>query len=293
VQAGAPHAKKDMAFQATMLGPMTPPPGAPPAAAPPAAGFGAPPAAGFGAPPAAGFGAPPAAGFGAPAAGGFGGGTPTPGTPTPGTPAPGGFGAPAAGGFGAPAGGQPAQGGGFAPAGGAPPAGSAPGGAPPSGGSKKKILIGVGVGCLFIIMVSCALGSWLCYRAKNAVQSGGQDIAAELNRFTLTLTLTGIKASCRVDPSGSGTSQSFHAQVFPQLQGTACQVTDDTIAAFGDNNRSEAHGAAGSDDEALATSLGADITQCYRYTSGTAKVTACLFPEGFKIISLENPGAVQ
>jgi len=61
VQAGAAPAKKDLAFQATMLGPMTPPPGA--------AGFGAPPA-----PPAGGggFGAPPAGG--APSGGSSGGG---------------------------------------------------------------------------------------------------------------------------------------------------------------------------------------------------------------------------
>ncbi|MCB9628338.1 MAG: zinc ribbon domain-containing protein [Sandaracinaceae bacterium] len=155
--ASQPPPKKDLAFQKTMLGPMTAPTGmAPPAGAPAAPAFGAPPAqaqppqGGFGAPPPSGggggFGAPPPSGggggFGAPPPSGGGGGF---GAPPPsgggggfGAPPPsgggGGFGAPppssdGGGGFGAPP--PSGGGGGF---GAPPPSGGGFGAPPPSGG---------------------------------------------------------------------------------------------------------------------------------------------------------------
>jgi hypothetical protein len=196
----APESKQNLAFQATMLGPMTPPPGMPSIGGPPAAsgfgataaaaggGFGAPPPAaggGFGAPPPASdegfggargggdFGAPPAGGdFGAPPAGGdFGA-----------PPAGGGFGAPAAGGgFGAPpAGGgfgaPPASGGGF----GAPPASGGGFGAPPAGGGapapkKNKTAMYVGIGCGALLFLSCVCGGgaywWMQKKAQEALET--------------------------------------------------------------------------------------------------------------------------
>jgi len=172
--AAAPESKQNLAFQATMLGPMTPPPGMPPLGAPPAggggfgaappavdSGFGAPPASaggfgapsasagGFGAPPASSsdFGAAPAGGFGAPPAGGGGGFGPPP------TGGGGGFGAPggdSGGGFGAP----PAGGGGF----GAPPAGG--GGAPPPKKSNTMMYVGIGCGALLFLSCVCGGGAW-------------------------------------------------------------------------------------------------------------------------------------
>jgi hypothetical protein len=212
--AAAPESKQNLAFQATMLGPMTPPPGMPsafgattPAAGggfgtpPPAtdAGFGAPPPAasgGFGAPPPAasgGFGAPAAsdAGFGASPAGGGGFGTP---------PAGGGFGAPPAGGggFGAP----PAGGGGFGepPAGGgfgAPPAGGGFG-APPAGGGggpapkKNNTLKYVGIGCGALLLLSCLCGigvNALSIYRERAAQAGLEGAAPAMD------TSTGIPAA--------------------------------------------------------------------------------------------------
>lgn len=164
---GPPPEKQNMAFQQTMLGPMTPPggPGAPPPAAKPPGGFGAPPpgagapppqGGGFGAPPpqgGGGFGAPPPAarptpggGFGAPPpqGGGFGATPPGMGGPPPAAPPPAGFGsspgsAASPGGFGSSPGTAGAPAGGFSASsgGGAPPPGGfggGPAGGPPPGG---------------------------------------------------------------------------------------------------------------------------------------------------------------
>jgi len=80
----------------------------------------------------------------------------------------------------------------------------------------------------------------------------------------------------------------------PQVQGSICQVTQNTIDAFADNSRSEAHTMVGQPEAATAASFGADVSQCYMYTSGSARIGACNFPDGsFKFITFENPGGVQ
>ena len=152
--------KPNMAFQATMLGPVTPPVGGAP---PPSDGFGAPAAGGFGAPAASeGFGTPSASGFGAPAPrDGFGapaasegfGAPPAGGFGAP--PAASGFGTPPASGFGAP----PAAGGFGTPSAsgfGAPPAGGAPA-TPPSGGGGGKGKY-IAIGCVALLALCCVSG---------------------------------------------------------------------------------------------------------------------------------------
>jgi hypothetical protein len=146
------------------------------------------------------------------------------------------------------------------------------------------------------LIISCIVGTWLMCAAaeKGANQLGGQ-MGAELNRISLTFTLGGVQMSCTSDPSGAGAATYFHPQVAAQYQSQACQVTNTTVEAFSDANRSRAEMLPGTDDESRATSLGLDPAQCTRFVSGSAKVVACNMgdTEGFKIIHLENPGSVQ
>lgn len=319
VQAGSPQAKQGMAYQKTMLGPMSPqgappkpqsaPP--PPSSPPPSGGFGAPPPSqgggGFGAPPPSqsgtsegsqgGFGAPPAqasqsgggGGWGQPPQGGGGGGFG--GAPPPQGGGGGGFGGapPPQGGGGGGFGGPPPGGGGF---GGAPQA--APQAAPPKK-SKKGLIFGL-LGCLFLLLIGCIVGGYLaCKAAEEGAQQMGSSVGAELNRIPLTFTLGGIQMSCTGDPSGASAVTYFHPSVASQYQSQACQITNTTVEAFNDANRSQAQMLNGTEDEGHATALGLDPTQCTRFTSGAAKIIACNISdaEGFKIIYMENPGSVQ
>ncbi len=303
---GEPPQKKDLAFQQTMLGPMTPPgqPGQPENKSA-AGGFGA---AGGGSTPDQ-----PAPGGGAPSGGAPGGGTPSGSAPG------GGFGAspggsPPGGGFGAPPGGSP-PGGSPPPAGGfgAPPGDSPAGGfggpsggpgGPSNGNSKTKLWLGIGLGCLLTTILGCVGGWYYCKSKAEEISEefaevGNGSLGAELNRISLGFTLGAMKASCSTDPSGAGTSNFFHPQVAAQYRAAACQTTDQTLEAFarsctsGQHPCSEAAVAAGTADESRATALGLDAQQCYVYTSGGAKVVACQMSDSLKLVHIESLGAVQ
>lgn len=189
--------------------------------------------------------------------------------------------------------------GGGPPMGGGAPMGGPPMGGPPSSGddeggsSKKKIFIGIGVGCLLFSLIVCAVGTYMCNKAAEEATSGLQNFAAEANRFLLSVNLGAIQASCAGDPSGASTATYFHPQTFPQLQPIACQVTANTQQAFGDGTRSTASMLAGTADESRAAAVGADVNQCFLFTSGAAKVVGCTIAGEFKIVHMENPAGVQ
>lgn len=122
---------------------------------------------------------------------------------------------------------------------------------------------------------------------------------AELSRMSLAMNLAGIKMSCAGDPSGAGAVNYLHPSVAATLQPQACQITDQAVEAFGRNCSSgqtpcsAAASLTGTPDAAMATNLGLDTNRCYSYTSGQAKLIGCNTDAGFKLISIQNPGAVQ
>ena len=171
-----------------------------------------------------------------------------------------------------------------------------PAGPPPGSGSNAKLWIGIGVGCLLLGILGCVGGWFYCkMKAEEAVEGMG----AELTRISLTFTLSGVKLSCTSDPSGAGTNNYFHPQVAGQYGAAACQVSDQTIDAFGRSCTtgqrpcSDALSAVGSADESRVTGLGLDATQCYVYTSGTAKIVGCALDTGFKLVHVEGLSGVQ
>ena len=165
---------------------------------------------------------------------------------------------------------------------------------------NTKLWLGIGGGCLLAVILACGGGYWYCSsKAAEVRDAVGGEFGAELTRISLALALGSMKASCMGDPSGAGTSNWFAPSVGPQYQGQACQITDATVEAFGRNCTqgltpcSTAVGLAGTADESRAAAAGVDAGQCYVYASGSAKIIGCSLDTGYKIIHLENLGAVQ
>tara|TARA_B100001750_G_scaffold187938_1_gene157452 strand:- start:2391 stop:2876 length:486 start_codon:yes stop_codon:yes gene_type:complete len=161
------------------------------------------------------------------------------------------------------------------------------------------VWIGVGVGCLVLALVGC-LGSW--WWCKSKAEEVGGAVAGELSRFSLSLHLSSMKMSCASDPSGAGAANQFHPTVFPQYQAVACQVNDQTVAAFSNSCDTEprptpcstVQRSDNAGDGAYAQAAGLDPTSCFSYVSGSAKIVGCNTPEQqFKIVHMENPAAVQ
>lgn len=165
---------------------------------------------------------------------------------------------------------------------------------------NTKLWLGIGGGCLLAIILGCVGGWYYCkMKAEEVTGAVGNELGAELTRISLSLALSSMKVSCGSDPSGAGTSNWFAPSVGPQYQAQACQVTDATVTAFGRNCNqgqmpcSTAGVLAGTGDESRAAAAGVDVSQCYVYTSGSAKIIGCSLDTGYKIIHLENLGAVQ
>ena len=162
-----------------------------------------------------------------------------------------------------------------------------------------KLWLGIGGGCLLLAIVAC-LGSW--WWCKSKAEEVGNAFGGEMNRISLSFKLSSIKSSCMSDPSGAGAAGSIHPTVFPQLQGVACQVNDQTVSAFGSSCDTQprptpcstVQPASAAGDEAYAEAAGLDASACYSYVSGSAKIVGCNTPEGqFMIVHMENPAAVQ
>ncbi len=132
-------------------------------------------------------------------------------------------------------------------------------------------------------------------------QQLGNSIAANMNRISVSMKLSGVQTSCQSDPSGAGAMQHFHPSVAGQYQAVACQVGQPLIDAIGrgcsDGQRpcSNAAVLAGTPDASKATNLGLDASKCYSYTSGSAKVIGCSDDATgqFQLIHLENPTGVM
>ena len=166
---------------------------------------------------------------------------------------------------------------------------------PPPKKSKKGLLF-AGLGCVLLLIIGCIVTAWLvCAAANEGAEQLGTSFQAEASRISLVFALGGLRMSCTSDPSGAGTSEYLHPNVAASLQGQACQVTDATIDAFGDAQRSQAQMLPGTGDESYANNVGVDPAQCTRFTSGSAKIIGCSLGDamGFKIIHLENLASVQ
>jgi hypothetical protein len=287
---GAPPAKKNLAFQATMLGPMSapiPPPGG-------------------GAP-----GQPRLPGPPPPAAGPPGGSPSTPAAPepsaSPATPAPsGGFSAPAAepaapasSGWGGPASASPAasstpaaSGWGGAPAS-APPAEGGWGGAPAAPGSpgglagNKKLLIGVAAGCLALVVLGCIATAVGFFVLRSKTEQAATSFAAQASRVSLGFTLSGLQMSC-ASAGPQGAAGFFHPEALAELGDQVCKIDERAIDVFGDASKSTARVLQGTPLAAKATSLGLDADACFLYEAGDAQIAGCILDDGFKIIHMEN-----
>jgi len=165
-----------------------------------------------------------------------------------------------------------------------------------------KLWLGIGGGCLLLAIVACLGSWWWCKSKAEEAAEGLGNLGGEMNRISLSFSLSTIKASCMSDPSGAGAANSIHPAVFPQLQGVVCQVNDQTVSAFGSSCNSEPQPSpcstvqpvAVAGDGQYADAVGIPQASCWTYTSGSAKIVGCNAPEGgFKIVHMENPAAVQ
>lgn len=279
VQAGASGAKKNLAFQKTMMGPVggmneflkdqghTPePPGdaatdvdestSPPSSvSQPAGGFGPP--------------AQSPSGFGAPAASSSGFGAPVQG-------------ATSQAGFAPPSETGPFDAGDI-PEG--PPSGSFGGGGGGGKSNKTKYLIMGGVGCLVFLLLACVIGGWIAYSAmKEAVEEAQMEIdetgglagvQGELARLDLSATLSTLQMICDMDRSAEGARGSFHPEVFEDLRDDACTVNRSTVTAFSDTSNSQiSEGSSGL----------TGTSDCFMFSSGGASITTCKY-EGDTVIT--------
>ncbi len=129
-------------------------------------------------------------------------------------------------------------------------------------------------------------------------ESLGQQMAADLSRLSLTMTLAGIGMSCAGDPSGAQAAQAaLHPAVVSRYQRMLCGIPQTTLDAFAQSCDegtpcSTASVLAVTPDAAEATALGLDATQCYVYQSGSGRIIGCNTDQGYRIILLENVGSV-
>lgn len=137
---------------------------------------------------------------------------------------------------------------------------------------------------------------WLVLSGVLFLAGCGSDASAaqhEKARGDLSMELTGIEFGCATDPTGESALVSFHPKIADRYREVACEVTADTINAFGDEKRSTV---ASLDDSALsakATELSLDPKSCFLFTSGRAKIVTCANGEVTQIVHLENPRSVQ
>lgn len=288
VQAGSAAAKRNLAFQKTMMGPaggmaelLKQQEGTPEAPAesstdvdpgPSSSGTLSQPPGGFG---------PPAQS--SPAQGGFG-------PPAQSSSASGSFGGQAAqsqgsqGGFGAAPGSEPPG----------PPSGSFGSGSG-GGSSKTKYFIFGGIGCLVLIMIACGIGFYVMYQAfqeaktqaeaqLDQMNSLGAGVQGELARLDLNASLSTLQVICDMDRSAEGARTSFHPEVFETLRGEACKVNRATVQAFSDS----ANSAIAPADPALS-----GTTECYSFTSGGASITTCKYDGNTVITAMQGVDQVR
>jgi hypothetical protein len=307
--AGAP-AKKNLAFQATMLGPMSapiPPPGGgapgqpripgppPPAAGPPGGSSSAPaapepsaspaspaPAGGFTAPSAEPA-APASSGWGSPSGGGSAGSdapATSSGWGSSASASSAASGAPAASGWGgAPASAPPAEGG----WGGAPAAPGALGGL----AANKKLLLGVAAGCLALVMLACVATAVGLFVLRSKTEQAATRFTAESTRVPLIFTLSGLQMSC-ASGGPKATASFFHPKALAELGDQVCKIDERAIDVFGDASQSTARVLQGTPLATKATSLGLDADSCFLYEAGDSQIAGCILDDGFKIIHMEN-----
>lgn len=128
----------------------------------------------------------------------------------------------------------------------------------------------------------------------------GQQLAAEMSRLSLTMTLASVQMSCAADPTGAQAAQTaLHPNVAAQYQGVLCTFSEQALDAFG---RSCDEGApcatvtvlSATPEAQRATALGMDANQCFLYQSGQARLIGCNNAQSeFRLIHLENVNAVQ
>lgn len=293
VQAGSANAKKNLAFQKTMMGPVGGmgellkehghPPADSPAGSTPDGDVSSAQSPGVSQPP-GGFGPPPTSSgsFGSPAQSQSGYTPPPPDSVRPGSApsaATSGFGEPSEGGY------DNLQSG--------PPSGSFGSGG--GGGSKTKYFIIAGVGCLVLLAIACAIGFFVMYKAfeeakaeaeaqLEQMNSLGAGVQGELARLDLNASLSTLQVICDMDKSAEGARTSFHPEVFESLRGEACKVSRATVQAFSDSANSSI---------APANPTLSDTSECYIFSSGGASITTCKYDGDTVITAMQGVDQVR
>ena len=172
-------------------------------------------------------------------------------------------------------------------------------GAPASSNKyNMKLWLGIGGGCLLLVLAACIASYIWC---KNAAEEVGTIVGVEGTRIGAVFALQSVQRSCNSDPTGAGAANNVHPSAMPQLQGVLCQVNEQTIAAVRDSCSNQPRPAPcsmgqsleGSGSEAYAENLGIEPENCFKYTSGSAVVVMCSIDGATKLVHLENPTAVQ
>lgn len=127
----------------------------------------------------------------------------------------------------------------------------------------------------------------------------GQQLAGEMSRLSLTMTLASAQLGCAGDPSGAQSAQTaLHPSVAPQYQGVLCTISETSHEAFSrgcdeGSPCSTVMTLSSTPEAAKATALGLDATQCFLYQSGQARMIGCNTGQDYRIILIENVNAVQ
>lgn len=124
-----------------------------------------------------------------------------------------------------------------------------------------------------------------------------RQMAADLSRLSLTMTLASVGVSCEGDPSGAQAAQAaLHPAVVSRYQGMLCGIPQTTLDAFAQSCDegppcSSASVLEGTPDAAEATALGLDASLCFVYASASDRIIGCNTDQGYRIILLESVGA--
>lgn len=127
----------------------------------------------------------------------------------------------------------------------------------------------------------------------------GQQLAGEMSRLSLTMTLASAQLGCAGDPTGAqSAATTLHPSVATQYQGVLCTISESAHEAFSrgcDEGTpcSTVTALSSTPDANKATALGLDATQCFLYQSGQARIIGCNTGQDYRIIALENVNAVQ
>jgi len=153
-------------------------------------------------------------------------------------------------------------------------------GAPPAGLPKANTGKVLAIGCAVVLVMSCLIGGVMYFMAKkqlSALVGSAQDETATLAwRGTLSQALQQVSAMCASNCESA--ANYFHPSVQATLLGQAKELTAERLAKLVDPAQTQAAMLNATEDGAIATALGLDPQLCVRLASASAKVVGCSVP---------------